>query len=202
MTASGEMKANHLLLLKICSTCSRPEQIDQQGLEAQLSVEFPEKTLFVAWLDNRVEIGLYADSRFHFYEQEEFQLCHVQRLRVFNEHKELHVWRNSGQWLARLRTDGSGKEQDVMRAHQLLFGSKRGNGQKGEIPGFTTITEDRGTTLHLPLNNLRFDDKGNLLERVFITSHNYIQANGTGQAGYVDCRFVGLSDGRNLYSLV
>jgi CRISPR-associated protein (TIGR03984 family) len=78
---------------------------------------------------------------------------------------------------------------DVVVANQVLFGTRKG---KNCNERFTEITEDRGTSLILPFANFSVDDKRN---RIHIKTHNYVGYNTVNQAIYVDCRFVGFTDG-------
>lgn len=185
------LEANKLKLVKLEESKAEPiDSIDQSRLDDLLCKQFTHKAYVALWLDYKVLIGLWQDEKFRFYKDEPFELKYVQRLRAFNEQRELHVWRTNGKWKGRFRSDIAGEPAEAVEAHQLLFGTK------GErlSPEFASIEEDRGTKLILPLQNLRFDKDGNPNTRVFIRTYNYVRPNTVHQASYVDCRFVAFAD--------
>ena len=194
MTIDTIAEENGLTLLRRNSLAEPVQEYDTNGVLDLLNKNFRETAAAVLWLDNRVEIALFHqdDFKMHCRDSETFSLKNIQRMRVFDQKREFHLWRDGTSWHGRLRTDDTGEVLDIVVARQLLFGTgKPKNNKEPENPPFTTITEDRGTTLHLPLKGIEFTEEGKLRERIFIKTHNYIKANSAGQSGYVDCRFVG-----------
>lgn len=193
MAMKSRFEANGLELVTLQSKADPVAHIAGQELYATLAEKLIHRAFVVAWLDYKVEIGLWDGSKLGFHDDTNLDLKYVQRMRVFNSEQELHVWRTNGVWKCRLRQDGEGEDVEAVVAHQLLFGTR------GErlLPQYARIEEDRGTKLVLPLANVAFDDKGMLKERVFIKTHNYIKLNAVYQATYFDCRFVAFTDGRN-----
>ncbi len=187
MDEQCQLKANGLELITKKSKAEPLGEIDRQRLYSTLKTKFASRAFAVAWLDYEVLIGAWQGSDFRFYDNRPLNLKYVQRLRVFDASKELHVWRTNGVWKARLRMDGEGDNIDVVVAHQLLFGTcvEKSN------DGFTAISEKRGTKLILPFSNLSVDDGR---KRIFIKTHNYVQPNAVHQASYVDCSFVAFTD--------
>ena len=112
---------------------------------------------------------------------------------MFNHSREVLIWRtedNGGNgsfsYKGRMRIDGEeeGDETPIVDAHQVLWGTRA----KYLDNGFTLLTENRGTELILPFDNLEsVDDKEN---RVFLETRNYIGYNEIGQATYEDTRFL------------
>ncbi len=155
--------------------------------------------LVVAYLDYKVLIGRYENNELTFCNNEAFKLKHLQRLRVFNSSSELLLIKvKPCQFKARVRSDDTdtGSEVGVIDAHQVLWGTKtikNSNNGSGSLNGWVHITEDRGTSLTLPLpcetKVVRVNDKD---KRVKLKIRNYIGYNELGQAGFVDCRFVGI----------
>ena len=193
MKDKTDLKANGLELTHLPSHAGSIKEIDQKTLHAQLNRHF-EGAYVVVWLDYKVLIGQWLKQDFHFFNGETFEFKYVQRMRVFNTNQEFLIWRTGGGWKGRLRIDGEGDITDVVIAHQLLFGTRKGNLSDSL---FTEIEEERGTKLILPLSNLKFDKEGFLNPRVFIKTHNYIKPNAIGQAAYFDCRFVAFTDSAN-----
>lgn len=173
-----------LILKKIKSKIS-PAKLNDSDLNQSISENIKDKSFVAAYLDYKVLIGKFEDKRLYFYDDESFEARYIQRLRVFNEDRELLIWRSSDGLKGRLRIDGEGDDAFVVDAEQVLFGT-----EAEDLKGFTRIREKRGTELILPISDLRIDDKKN---RAFIKTRNYIGFNeDTHQAGYIDCRFVGL----------
>jgi len=143
-------------------------------------------SLVVAYLVHKVLIGRYQPPNLVFMNQEELQPHFILKMRIFNKDEELLLWRQQNSLKGRHRIDSQGVDTIAIDAHQVLFGTDaKTSGQ------WTTISEDRGTEIHLPFSNLRVDTKK---ERIFIRTRNYIDFNELGQATYVDCRFMGFEE--------
>jgi len=137
---------------------------------------------FVAYLDYKVLIGKFCNGRS---QEEDFEPKFVQKMRLFNESKELYIWRyEENTFLGRLRSDGDGDDVDVIDAWQALYGTRC-----KEEDGTTLLSKDRGTNLVLPFSGLNEKDLP-----IRIHTRNYIGYNEMGQAGYEDCRFVALTN--------
>ncbi len=143
-------------------------------------------SLIVAFLDYRVLIGTYENGNCNFHENKTIDPKYIQRLRVFNETKELHLWRTREDLKGRLRMDSEGNGSDVVDAYQILFGTL------SEPSGnYTRISEERGTELFLPFQDLEIDVKKEKEARIAVKIRNYIGYNSVFQATYKDCRFIG-----------
>ncbi|MFN3479883.1 MAG: CRISPR-associated protein Csx19 [Thermodesulfovibrionales bacterium] len=180
------MKEKGLELKKIRSTCRLIGSI--KHIYETVAQCFSEEAYTVIYLDYKVLIGRFKDSRFHNYNNESFEDTYLQRLRVFDGNKEVYIWRDGDGFKGRLRIDGEGDETDAIDAYQVVFGTK-------SWPldgGYSRLTEDRGTELIVPIADLAVD---NDKKRLFLKTRNYIGYTPTDQAGYVDCRFVGFSIG-------
>ncbi len=178
------MKTNGLELKRIRSNVQKVVKITSvQDIVAQ---NFQTSATVAAYLDYKVLIGTFKDSRFCFYGDETFDDKYLHKLRVFNKDRELHLWRSNDGINGRLRIDGEGEEIDAVDACQVVFGtrSKELNGN------YSRLTEDRGVELIIPLIGINLNEK----KRVFLYTRNYIGYTPVGQAGYVDCRFVELTD--------
>jgi CRISPR-associated protein (TIGR03984 family) len=185
--------------LEICNINTRTEEgknilnlEDYSDLERKIADVFKNDGFAAAYLDYKVLIGKYCSKAFVFYNSETFHPRYLQRLRVFNGDKELLIWRQGeGRFKMRLRIDGEGEPKDCVRASQVLWGTK----SESLGSGWCRIYEDRGVELILPIDDPELD-KGEGKRRVKILTHNYIDfIDETGQAGYVDCRFVRFEGG-------
>jgi len=148
----------------------------------------------VAYLFDRVLIGRCVDGMFRFYNGQNVIEKDIIRLRAFNPKQELLVWRTGRDLKARLRVDDlTGTRNEAVVAHQMIFGTHR----RKVAGGYTEISEERGTRLILPFDNLELSPD----RRIAIKTYNYIgytpaenpKADGDhpiGQATYVDSRFV------------
>jgi len=188
MDTKCQLEANGLKLIELHSAAAPFEVIDKAKLNDILANNFAQKSFAVAWLDYKVLIGTWENGDFHFYNNEKFEPKYTQRLRVFNQEKELLAWRSNGSLKGRLRKDDlAGTGSMAIIAQQVLFGTLA----KSLDAHFTEISEARGTNLNLPFANLRVNDKR---DRIFIKTHNYIKPNAVHQMSYFDCRFVAFTD--------
>ena len=104
------------------------------------------------------------------------------RLRVFDEYKEMHIWRSNGELKGRLRTDADGNTIGYVKGNQFLNGTSFDKTETEII-----AKEDKGTYYELPypdFKNIKSDG------RLVLVTRNYIGYNDIGQAGYIDSRFV------------
>ncbi|MCD4786102.1 MAG: TIGR03984 family CRISPR-associated protein [Candidatus Eremiobacteraeota bacterium] len=148
------------------------------------------ETFVVAYLDDKVKIGLFKDGCFKFHgDDNDITPECLKYLRVFNEESELYFWRKKGsmfEW--RHRVDGVGDMTEAVDAHQAIFGTDIDNEKSSG--DFSVLIEERVADIPVPLKNLSpRNDKKNIC---FIHTRNYIDCQNN-QAGYCDCRFVGLS---------
>lgn len=203
---------NGLELKTITSKAGTETGIDRERF-IKLAGEF-DYAYVVAWLDNIVLIGTCHNGNFHFYDpdkhfkvmEKDTGLKYIQKIRVFNDKKELFVWRRQNTWDGRIREDDTGNENfDVVVAQQLLFGTKDTTTPAQKNKGYSQISEDRGTMLVLPFPHIKVNEEQ---DRIFIKTHNYIKPKPVNeiqdddhfiihQAGYFDCRFVVFTDGKN-----
>lgn len=156
------------------------------NLSEFLKEHFKEDGYIVAYLYHEVLMGIFKEGRPVFYNGSDIDQRYLLRLRLFNESKELYVWRSGDIFKARLRIDGEGEETPVIDAHQVLWGTR------AEIAGeFTRLTEDRGTNLIVPLKGISVDSKR---KRLFLRTRNYVAYAPSCQATYMDFRFMGFSN--------
>lgn len=175
---------NGLTHLMVKSKSDNVTLSDKEDLNTFLGENFKVEGTLVAYLDYAVMIGNFDGSKMEFpgYESK-FDSNFIQKLRLFNNDKELLIWKTSEGLKARLRTDGDGTEVNVIEAEQIVLGTNVETGS-----GYSVLKEKRGTRIILPLNNLSVDEKK---KRLKIKTRNYVGFDEeTGQSGYCDCRFV------------
>jgi CRISPR-associated protein (TIGR03984 family) len=152
----------------------------------------PEKAWFITYLDHRVVIGRLINKTWSYHKQEnnDVILQNIQKLRIFNENEELFIWRtNLGGHKARIRIDGTGVEQGVVDAQQVLFGTK------AEMLDYryAKLTEKRGTEIIIPIKDLSMgvNEINEGIGRLCVHTRSYIGTiEATGQATYEDVRFI------------
>lgn len=179
------MQANGLKLIPLKSDTKKVDG----DFNLFISNNFDKKSFVVAYLDYKVLIGTWENSEFHFHKNEKLEQKFIQKLRIFNDDKELLLWRSGIDLKGRLRIDGQGKDYEVVIAKQALVGTTAESHDN-----FTQITENRGTNLILPFNNIQINNKR---KRIFIKTYNYVDYNSIHQATYIDCRFVSFIDDKN-----
>ena len=110
------------------------------------------------------------------------------RLRLFDEDKELHVWRSNGILKGRLRSDSiedDGDTTEYIEAKPVLNGTTFSGSESGSG---ICATEKKGIRFDLPFPEL--EPLIGTENRITLLTRNYIGYSDIGQAGYVDCRFV------------
>lgn len=153
-----------------------------------------EPVYILVYLDYEVQIGKYQNNIITFYRGELKETEYIKKIRIFDRHRELMFWRTGkntfrGRFVDESRADG--EKMPVIQARQIIWGTLKESSKDG-LPGWTLITEKRGTALAVPLENITVDEHK---KRVKIRTHNYIGFNELGQAGYMDSRIVGIETG-------
>lgn len=136
----------------------------------------------IAWFYDAIEFYNIKTGKWN---QELRNMEELVRLRIFDEQKEMHIWRSNGELKGRLRTDTIGKETSYVEVNQVMNGTKFINEGNGNI----IATEEKGINYVLPFINLENIDSEKK-DRIVLVTRNYIDYNDISQAGYVDCRFV------------
>ena len=178
--------------------------IDNNEFESLFNIFFDKnhKSIFFAWLDYKVISGIFENSNLYFYKDNLLDKKYLQKIRIFDISKELMIWRVKDGFKGRFIIDHINNENefncytdnyekcdfDVIAAYQKLFGTKI----KESNNKFTTITEDRGTTITLPLTGISTDKNNEIKHPVWLKTYNYVERNSIDQATYFDCRFVEL----------
>lgn len=161
-----------------------------------IKCNFKEDGFVVAYLDYTVLIGKYLNGKKKalFYESGSFEPKFLQKIRVFNQDKEVFIWRTEEGFKGRLRVDEKGKGTFVVDATQVLWGTKA----KEKTGDFTLLSEERGTELKLPFLFSELEYINDEKNRVFLKTRNYIGYNKIGQATYVDSRFLGFTISKDM----
>lgn len=150
--------------------------------------QFDGSGFIVAYLTFGVFIGRYENGNCYFFEDIDLNEKYIQKLRLFNENKELFIWRNKELLKGRLRIDNTGDTKNVIDAYQVLWGTDK----QPLKDGWTRVFEERGTELILPLSQVSIDDRK---KRLFLQTRSYVDFHKeTNIATYTDCRFVGIFD--------
>lgn len=176
---------NGLMLDRINSQVySYVKQINNEDdLLSIVKNEFGETGYFIAYLNYKVIIGRF-DKNFITYENDNIDPIHLQKMRVFNQIKEIYLWKTESEnFNIRVRIDGEGELVDIVKTKQVLWGTKA----KKLDDEWSKIYEQRGIEIIIPFSNVDINDKE---KRIKIETINYIGYNDIGQAGYIDSRFV------------
>lgn len=164
---------------------------DFEDLQSKIEQLFNNDGYVTVYLNYEVLIGKFEGKNLIFYNNERFEPKYLQKIRIFNENKELYLWKVSEDiFKGRLRVDNQGEEKNVIDAKQILWGTMA----ETLNDGWSKIYEERGTALIIPFDKLAID---NYKQRIKINTRNYIDYNELGQAGYVDSRFVSFINGND-----
>jgi len=176
---------------------------DQTKINITIETGYPEDRLnaskgyFVSYLDYAVILGKWESSgkdtilisltTTKFY----YKLLH--KIRLFNKELEILLLKQddiSDRFKGRIRIDNYSAERNyfepkpIIECKQALFGTRF----ESIAPGEGKLTEERGTEIILPFDNLNGIGPD---EPVFIKIRNYVNYHkDTGQAFYEDFRFV------------
>jgi CRISPR-associated protein (TIGR03984 family) len=125
-----------------------------------------------------------------FYPGKNLEIEYLQSLRVFNNSRELYLWKGQdGLFTGRLRVDGVGEDHEYVEAEQVMSGTRAGMADGNG--GWSKVEEERGVEYFLPCK-LNSDLRKN---PVRIRTRSYIGYLGNGQASYVDARLVDFCGG-------
>ena len=137
----------------------------------------------LCWLHYAVLVGKVTNGILQYYDSQQPDYPrHLLRMRIFNEERESHIWRSDPVFKYRKRSDGRGEVVEYVEAVQPLWGTQAAAVKNA--PDWSRIFEARGTEIIVPFAHLSLNET----QRLSIVTRNYI--NSSGQAGYVDCRFV------------
>jgi CRISPR-associated protein (TIGR03984 family) len=153
-------------------TCKQYQLSDFSSLEAFAHDRFGEIGYCVFYLDNKVLFGRYNGESFLFYDNDLPKPKFIQKMRLFNQNKELLLWKKQSKedfsdFAYRLRVDEEGDDTDVIDAMQVLWGTKANSLDEN----FTQLSEERGMKIIVPLKEVEVDDGE---KRLFILTRNYI----------------------------
>lgn len=128
---------------------------------------------------------------------------YLRSIRVFTEESESYVWNSSvdmpDNFNLRIREEGSVQaalqgDFQAIDARQLLWGTVLTDCSADNQ--WKIIKEDRGIELLIHRSILADDVKISPTNRLWLITRNYIDYTPSGQAGYIDSRFVRLEDER------
>lgn len=155
-----------------------------------------DKGYIVCWVDYAVLFGIVQSGEIKFYNNElpDFNK-YLQKLRVFNEKRELYIWRSEDKFKFRYRedevSDKDGETVEYIDAEQVMYGSKF------EVKDeFIEVSEKRGIRYIVPrefIGNNSIEDLNKNEKRLVLHTKNYIGYNEVGQAGFIDSRFLRIS---------
>lgn len=149
-----------------------------------ISKKFAENGLIVVWLNYSILFGILKEGKMNFYQgRMPDWKKHLIRIRVFNEQKELLIWKSNRNFKYRLRVDElKRKETEFIDAEQIIWGTKSVLLEGG----FSKIQEDRGVEFIVPFSNLNLS----VNKRLVLITRNYLDYNEIKQVGIIDTRFV------------
>ena len=153
-------------------------------INSVISKNFAENGLIVVWLNYSILFGMLKEGKMNFYQgQMPDWKKHLIRIRVFNEQKELLIWKSNRNFKYRLRVDEPKREEtEFIDAEQIIWGTKSVLLEGG----FSKIQEDRGVEFTVPFSNLKLS----VNKRLVLITRNYLDYNEIKQVGIIDTRFV------------
>jgi CRISPR-associated protein (TIGR03984 family) len=140
----------------------------------------------VCWLNHEIKFGIFSEDFLKQIGGFESLCKHILRFRIFDQDRELFLWKTGDIIKYRLRNDQSGESVEVIDADQVMWGTTF-IGSDGMIK----VSESRGVKYELPESCV---DNPLLpgAERLVLRTRNYVDYNEIGQASFVDSRFVSI----------
>jgi len=181
---------------KISSCVNLIGEIEKEKIIEIISSYFFNASI-VFWLDYEVLFGTFESGKLRFYKELSRDFGkYLLKARIFDENKELYLWRNNNLVLkGRLRKDYVGEHKvdehkveyiDVIDAQQVMFGKNFYDLKNG----FVEVSEPRGIKYIVPKEFLLGEKLTQSDMRLILYTRNYIGYNEIGQAGFIDYRFV------------
>lgn len=161
-----------------------------------------------------IRFSLWDGKFFHFHDDIDIEssLNYLQLARIFDKSRELKIWPAGDRWFCRI-LEGNAKAVNIyaenekeakfnaVEAKQILWGTRVSsvtevpvsitlNGNFYPTVFWTTLTEDRGVELAVPLFEKYSIPEKVTHWRLAVQTYNYIDCLENGLASFVDCRFV------------
>ena len=168
-----------------------------ETIQEHIQNEFTGKTAatFVT-MQHGICMGSYVQGEFIMPGRLPLEPHYLRSMRVFDADSECYVWRSSmdasGIFRMRVILDQEKNDTDEIlhpiEARQMLWGTTLE--KCPDDPDWYLLKEDRGIELLIHHSLLLPNVKVTTRNRLWLITHNYIDYNDLGQAGYVDCRFI------------
>lgn len=161
-----------------------PELSTFAALKEFIEKHFTESGTGIFYLDYDVLFADYDGTNLKFFAETEINPVFIQKCRVFNNNKELYLWRRDiGIFECRIKEDFLEQQnEEEMDTKPFLLGKVESLNNN-----FAVLHEDRGSCFAIPVSSADIDDKFQLKVRYYIDYHTE-----TFQAGFVDMRFVSI----------
>lgn len=139
--------------------------IDFFNIKTRIKEIFNEDTAYILLKEsNEVSVGLYKNKDFIFKNEVLQNKDLFIDMRIFNNEKELYIWKSKYDFKNRIRIDNEGKEYDFYDEELLLWGNKIKNDGI-----FMELEEEKIKKYYIPINeNVTNDNEGKLVVRNYI----------------------------------
>ena len=177
-----------------------PPQIitgEWETIQEHIQNEFTGKTAatFVT-MQHGICMGSYVQGEFIMPDSLPLEPLYLRSIRVFDDNNACYVWHSSmdapGIFRMRVILDQEMNDTDeimhAIEARQMLWGTALV--KCPDDPAWYLLKEDRGIELLIHHSLLPGNVEVTTKNRLWLITHNYVDYNDMGQAGYVDCRFV------------
>lgn len=160
---------------------------DEKSILGLAAEKLTQPALAVLWQNDAIIFGRFAAGGFDFAAPEKVCFEQLQELRIFNNIEELYVSANS--WRYRCDNEAGTEQFDVVDTASRLWGERT----DCEVKDGYTCLRDEKRKLELVVPFAGAADK-KYLELAIRSYVGYAEA--TGQAGYVDYRYMDIIEGR------
>ncbi len=140
----------------------------------------------VCWFNYEIRFGIFSEDFLRQIGGFDNFCKHIIRCRIFDQERELFVWKTEDRIKYRIRNDQSGEKVEVIDADQVMWGRNFVSSD-----GMIKVSESRGIKYELPESCVE-NPLLPVTERLVLRTRNYVDYNEIGQASFVDSRFVSI----------
>lgn len=161
--------------------------VTEKALKELIADKVKQDAFIVMWQNDALLFGRVVSADYIWAEPQKVDFAQFVELRVFNEQEELYI--SGSDWRYRAEA-GAGEAVEYVDTYSRLWGTR--DAAADSVNGFVRLHDaERKLTLVVPCVGSHEANYYELGVRSYI---GYAEA--TGQAGYIDYRYLGIQEGR------
>lgn len=165
---------------------NEPKFIDKSQIIDLINDEFDKDVYGIYIAKNVSDIVLLKNKKLLLY-NDEVNYDFLLELRIFDEHKEIYIWKSGSSFKYRIRVDREKDDYtDIIEKKYYIWGTSL-----NVESNWLTLIEERGTRIHIY-------SKEKLKLPLSYRVINYLKKNDDGTVCFMDNRIAGIYDSNNL----